>query len=90
MTQIFIKNLSLSKTTALAFSSDSTVGSLKSMLQATEVKLRFGSAYLSNDEKSLRDYGVTDMSTIEMGTALLGGFQLFVKKLTGETIIIDF
>ena len=54
------------------------------------MKLRFGSVYLTDHEKSLRDYGMTDMSTIELGTALLGGYQLFIKRLTGETIIIDF
>ena len=60
------------------------------MLQATDEKLKFGSAYLCDQEKSLRDYGVTELSTIEMGTALLGGGQLFIKKLTGETITIDY
>ena len=66
------------------------MGSLKAMLHATDEKLRFGSAFLSDEEKSLRDYGVTELSTIEIGTALLGGAQLFIKKLTGETITIDY
>ena len=90
MAQLFISNLSLSKTSLLTIPLDSNVSSLKDILQATDEKLRFGSASLSDEEKSLRDYGVADFSTIEMGRGLLGGGQLFIKKLTGETITIDY
>ena len=90
MAQLFISNLSLSKTILLTAPLDSTVGSLKAMLQAKNENLRFGSACLSDEEKSLRDYGVTDLCTIEMGRRLLGGAQLFIRKLTGETITIDY
>jgi ubiquitin/ribosomal protein L34 len=61
----------------------------KDNMKATKWGLRFGRKRF-DDDKSLAECGVSNMSTLDLTLPLLqGGMQVFIKKLTGTTISLE-
>lgn len=90
---IFIKTLS-GKTIVLDVDLLQTIDKIKQTIELREgipvdlQKLTFACRQLENDRK-LVDYNVLPSSTIHLALSLKGGMQVFVKTLTGKTVIIE-
>ena len=91
--QIFVKTLTGQIITLDVEPSD-TIENVKSMIESKygmhrdEQNLIFGCKYLE-DQKILADYNIQKASTLNLTRRLLGGMQIFVKTLTGQTITLD-
>ena len=91
--QVFLRTLS-GKTVALGVRGGDTVRHMKSVIYEKEgippdqQKLLSGGRVL-RDGKRLRDCGLHSGSTLDLSLGLLGGFQIFVKTLTGQTITLE-
>ena len=91
--QVFLRTLS-GKTVALGVRGGDTVRHMKSVIYEKEgippdqQKLLSGGTAL-RDEKRLRECGLCSGSTVDLSLGLLGGMVIFVKTLTGKTIILE-
>jgi len=91
--QIFVRTLT-GRTVALDMEAGSSVGAVKALLQeregvpAGEQRLTFAGRQLE-DGSTLLDCGVQRESILDLTLRLRGGFQLYVKVVTGQTIALE-
>ena len=91
--QVLLRTLS-GKTVALGVRGGDTVRHMKSVIYEKEgippdqQKLLSGGRVL-RDGKRLRDCGLHSGSTLDLSLGLLGGFQIFVKNVTGKVITLE-
>ena len=90
---IFIKTLT-GKTFILHVGSHDTISVVKSMIEGKEgisvkkQKLIFRGRQLEDDH-TVANYDIQDESTLHLMLRLIAGFPIYVKTLTGKTIIIE-
>lgn len=91
--QIFIKTLTGRTYTVDVVDTD-TVEQLKAKIQEKEgipkheMRLIFAGKEL-NEQRALSDYNIQKDCTVHMVLRLRGGFQIFVRTLTGKTITLE-
>ena len=91
--QIFVKTLT-GKTYTVDVVDTDTVETLKAKIQEKEgipkheMRLIFAGKEL-NEQRALSDYNIQKDCTVHMVLRLRGGFQIFVRTLTGKTITLE-
>ncbi len=91
--QIFVRTLT-GKTFTYVVTDSDTVESLKAKIHAkegipaTEMRLIFAGKEM-NEARALSDYNIQKASTIHMVLRLRGGYQIFVRTLTGKTMTLE-
>lgn len=91
--QIFVRTIT-GKTMTVDVSETENVAGLKRMISeregipAGEMRLIFAGKEL-NEERALSDYNIGKASTVHLVLRLRGGFQIFVRTLTGKTMTLD-
>lgn len=91
--QIFVRTLT-GKTFTYDVTDSDTVESLKAKIHAkegipaTEMRLIFAGKEM-NEARALSDYNIQKASTIHMVLRLRGGYQIFVRTLTGKTMTLE-
>ena len=91
--QVFVSTLT-GKTITLQVRGDDTVEHVKSLIcekegiPADQQRILFVGKPL-RDGMRLRDYSVQNESTLNLSLSLVGGMQIFVKTLAGETITLE-
>lgn len=89
---IFVKTLQ-GTTISLAVEATDSIDSIKSKIGEREaiphehLRLLFAGKQLEGGR--LSDYGIMKGSTLHLMVRMLGGFQIFVKTLTGKTITLE-
>ena len=93
MNQIFIKTITGKTFTVDIHEADTVADIKKSIFEKEgipqhETRLIFAGKELQ-DERALSDYNIMKANTIHMALRLRGGFQFFVRTLTGKTITLE-